>query len=212
VPEVFTDDPLTTDRFDDALVYASRHHRRQLRKGGRIPYVAHLLAVASIVLEMETTEDEAIAALLHDVIEDGGGMAAHAEIAERFGADVARIVLANSDSTSGEASKAPWHERKSAYLASIAHERPDELRVSLADKLHNARSLVADHRRVGDELWSRFTTGSADDVRWYYAGLADAFGARADDLGPGGRAALQELRLAVADLSAGVGAGAAAGR
>jgi GTP pyrophosphokinase len=200
MPETFTDEPLTSDRFDEALVYASRHHRRQLRKGGRIPYVAHLLAVAAIVLEMETTEDEAIAGLLHDVIEDGGGMAAHAEITERFGADVARIVLANSDSTTGESAKAPWHERKREYLASIAHEQPDELRVSLADKLHNARSLAADHRAVGDELWSRFTTGSGDDVRWYYGGLADAFAARADDLGPGGRRALEELRRAVAEL------------
>jgi GTP pyrophosphokinase len=197
MPETFTDEPLTTERFDDALVYASRHHRRQLRKGGRIPYVAHLLAVAAIVLEMETTEDEAIAALLHDVIEDGGGMAAHAEITERFGPDVARIVLANSDSTTGDEVKAPWHERKRAYLASIAHERPDELRVSLADKLHNARSLVSDHRDVGDELWSRFTTGRAEDVRWYYRGLLDAFAARADELGPGGRRALAELRLTV---------------
>lgn len=200
MPETFTDDPLTTDRFDEALAYASRHHRRQLRKGGRTPYVAHLLAVAAIVLEMETTEDEAIAALLHDVIEDGGGMTAHAEITERFGADVARIVLANSDSTTGESDKAPWHERKREYLARIAHEQPDELRVSLADKLHNARSLAADHRLVGDTLWSRFTTGSGDDVRWYYGGLADAFAARADDLGPGGRRALDELRRAVAEL------------
>lgn len=200
MPETFTDEPLTSDRFDEALVYASRHHRRQLRKGGRIPYVAHLLAVAAIVLEMETTEDEAIAGLLHDVIEDGGGMAAHAEITERFGADVARIVLANSDSTTGDSAKAPWHERKREYLASIAHEQPDEMRVSLADKLHNARSLAADHRAVGDELWSRFTTGSGDDVRWYYGGLVDAFAARADDLGPGGRRALEELRRAVAEL------------
>lgn len=200
MPETFTDDPLTTERFDEALAYASRHHRRQLRKGGRVPYVAHLLAVASIVLEMETTEDEAIAGLLHDVIEDGGGMAAHAEITERFGADVARIVLANSDSTTGETDKAPWHDRKRAYLAAIAHERPDELRVSLADKLHNARSLVADHRVVGDELWARFTTGSAVDVRWYYRGLVDAFAARTDDLGPGGRRALDELRRAVDEL------------
>lgn len=200
MPETFTDDPLTTERFDAALAYASRHHRRQLRKGGSVPYVAHLLAVAAIVLEMETSEDEAIAALLHDVVEDGGGMAAHAEIAERFGADVARIVLANSDSTTGEADKAPWHERKRTYLDRLAHERPDELRVSLADKLHNARSLVADHRHLGDALWARFTTGSADDVRWYYRGLADAFSARADDLGDGGRRALDELRRTVDEL------------
>jgi GTP pyrophosphokinase len=200
VPESFTDDPLTGPRFEEALVYAARHHRRQLRKGGRIPYVAHLLAVAAIALEMETSEDEAIAAVLHDVIEDGGGMEAHAEITERFGADVARIVLANSDSVTGDADKAPWRERKLAYLASIAHEQPDELRVSLADKLHNTRSLVSDHRRLGDDLWSRFTTGNGDDVRWYHRELAVAFAARADDLGPGGRRALEELELAVAEL------------
>lgn len=200
MPEIFTDTPLTSERFDEALVYASRHHRRQLRKGSRIPYVAHLLAVAGIVLEMETTEDEAIAGLLHDVIEDGGGMAAHAVITERFGPDVARIVLANSDSTTGDEVKAPWHERKRQYLASIAHEQPDELRVSLADKLHNARSIAVDHRAIGDELWARFSTGSAEDVRWYYRGLAEAFAARAEDLGPGGRRALAELQRTVDEL------------
>jgi GTP pyrophosphokinase len=200
MPETFTDDPPTGPRFEEALVYAARHHRRQLRKGGRIPYVAHLLAVAAIVLEMESSEDEAIGALLHDVIEDGGGMRAHAEITERFGPDVARIVLANSDSTTGEDVKAPWRRRKEDYIAGVAHERPDELRVSLADKLHNARSLVFDHREVGDALWSRFSTGRAEDVRWYYRALLDAFTARADDLGPGGRRVLEEFRRTVAEL------------
>lgn len=205
MPETFTDTPLTTPRFDEALVYASVHHRRQLRKGTAIPYVAHLLAVAAIVLEMETTEDEAIGALLHDVIEDGGGMAAHAEITARFGPDVARIVLANSDSITGEDPKPPWRQRKQDYLDTIPAKAPDELRVSLADKLHNATAIARDHRRLGDALWSRFSTGSGDDVRWYCGSLLRAFSARADDLGAGGRRALGELRRAVSELGGDVG-------
>ena len=99
-------------RFEAALTYAIAHHREDKRKGTQIPYAAHLLSVAAIVLEMESSEDEAIAALLHDVIEDGGGPTAEAEIAEQFGPDVARIVRANSDSLSGESTKAPWRRRK----------------------------------------------------------------------------------------------------
>jgi GTP pyrophosphokinase len=200
MPESYTDRPLLTSRFDEALAYASEHHRRQLRKGTRIPYLAHLLGVAGIVLEMETTEDEAIGGLLHDVIEDGGGMAAHAEIARRFGPDVARIVLANSDSTDGAGGRGPWHGRKQAYVDSIARKAPDELRVSLADKLHNARSIAMDHRQVGEELWTRFSTGSGDDVRWYYRALLDAFAARRDDLGLGGLRTLEELERTVDEL------------
>src|SRR3954452_15543668 len=97
VPEAYTDTPLLTARFDEALHYATRHHARQLRKGTPVPYAAHLLAVASLVLEMHGDEDEAIGALLHDVVEDGGGRTALAEIEAAFGADVARIVLDNSD-------------------------------------------------------------------------------------------------------------------
>ena len=98
MPESFTDTPLLTERFDAALHYATRHHARQLRKGTPVPYTAHLLAVASLVLEMHGDEDEAIGGLLHDVVEDGGGSAALAEIEERFGPAVAAMVLANSDS------------------------------------------------------------------------------------------------------------------
>jgi GTP pyrophosphokinase len=200
MPETYTDHPRLTARFDEALLYATAHHRRQLRKGTTIPYAAHLLAVASIVLEMEASEDEAIGALLHDVVEDGGGMTALHEIEERFGPDVARIVLANSDSTSGEGPKGPWRRRKEDYVAAIAHKAPDELRVSLADKLHNARSIAMDHRQVGEELWSRFATGSGADVRWYYRALLEAFTARREDLGDGGLRALEELGRTVDEL------------
>src|SRR3954468_19013131 len=115
--ESFTDTPLLSARFDQALHYATRHHARQLRKGTPIPYAAHLLAAASLVLEMHGDEDEAIGALLHDVVEDGGGARALREISDGFGDSVAAIVLDNSDSVAGEGEPKPrWYERKRAYL------------------------------------------------------------------------------------------------
>ncbi|MGE4428321.1 MAG: HD domain-containing protein [Solirubrobacteraceae bacterium] len=192
--------PPLTDRFDQALMYASAHHRDDVRKGTGIPYLSHLLAVAGLVMEMETGEDEAIAALLHDVVEDGGGLDALEEIREVWGDEVARIVLANSDSTVKDGPKAPWRERKVAYLDAIAHKQPDELRVSLADKLHNARSIGRDHAVLGDALWDRFTTGSGDDQRWYYGALLEAFRARQADLGPGAGPALDALEQAIGEF------------
>src|SRR3954470_14766696 len=120
MPESFTDTPLLTGRFDTALHFATHHHARQLRKGTPVPYTAHLLAAASLVLEMHGDEDEAIGALLHDVVEDGGGSAALAQIEEAFGAAVARIVLDNSDSVDEGEHKGPWWERKQAYVAAFA--------------------------------------------------------------------------------------------
>ena len=196
--ESFTDQPILTERFERGLRFALDHHRRQLRKGTDVPYFAHLMAVASLVLEMGAGEDEAVAALLHDVVEDGGGPPALERIRTEFGEDVARIVAANSDSDSDV--KPPWRERKEAYVTSIAHKRPDELRVSLADKLHNARSILTDHRQLGDALWARFKAGEGESVRWYYRSLAQAFRARADDLGPGAAGALAELELIIAEL------------
>jgi len=196
MPESTTDTPLLTARFDEALLYATAHHRRQLRKGTHVPYAAHLLAVSSLVLEMGGTETEAIGGLLHDVIEDGGGPAAEAEIRGRFGDDVARIVVANSDTDADP--KPPWRERKEAYIAAIAHKQADELRVSLADKLHNARAILLDFRTIGDELWSRFNKDA--DALWYYRALTDAFQARTDVLGDGANVALGELRRTVDEL------------
>ena len=189
-------------RFEEALGYAIGHHRGDRRKGTAIPYAAHLLAVASLVLEMESAEDEAIAALLHDVVEDGGGEEAEAEIRARFGDDVARIVRANSDTVTDP--KPPWRQRKEDYITGIAGKAPDELRVSIADKLHNARSILSDHRRHGEQLWGRFA-GGREGTLWYYRALLGAFEARRAELGPGGGHALDELRAVIAELDRRVG-------
>ncbi len=191
MPETYTDTPLLTEAFDRALLLASDHHRRQLRKGTQVPYIAHLLAVTSLTLEMGGSETEAIGALLHDAVEDGGGPPMLERIRSEFGADAARIVEANSDSDSEP--KPPWGERKRAYIAAIAHKQPDELRVSLADKLHNARSILIDYRTYGEDLWTRFRTGSGPAVRWYYRELYAAFDAQRAKLGEQAVPALEEL-------------------
>jgi (p)ppGpp synthase/HD superfamily hydrolase len=198
VPEFFTDTPLLTERFDEALRYATAHHAQQLRKGTPIPYAAHLLAAASLVLEMHGGEDEAIGALLHDAVEDGGGAPMLARIRSQFGDDVARIVAANTDAYVEP--KPPWRQRKEDYVASIAGKRPDELRVSLADKLHNARAILLDFRTRGDVLWDRFKAGEGASVRWYYRALHEAFAARRSDLGTGAAPALDELGRTVAEI------------
>src|SRR4051794_3209701 len=198
MPESFTNTPLLTERFDRALAYASEHHRRQLRKGTEIPYVSHLLAVTAIVLEMGGNEDEAIGALLHDVVEDGGGPAARAHIAEQFGEGVALIVDANTDTD--EQPKPPWKQRKTAYIESMAQKDPSALRVSLADKVHNASAITRDYRTHGEALWDRFRAGAGAEVRWYYRALADAFEQRRDDLGPHAAGALAELRRLVTEM------------
>ena len=186
-----------TDRFDEALTHAREHHVDDYRKGTDIPYVSHLLGVCSLVLDMEGSEDEAIAALLHDVIEDGGGVAAEVVIRERFGDDVARIVRACSDTDVQP--KPPWHARKQAYIDAIAHKRPDELRVSLADKIHNARAILLDLRTHGDELWTRFSVGREQQL-WYYGALADQFTARRADMGEPAAPAVDELQRLVAEI------------
>lgn len=197
--ESYTDSPLLTADFDRALLLATSHHRRQLRKGGAgTPYVAHLLAVTSLVLEMGGSEDEAIGALLHDAVEDGGGPEMLERIRAEFGSDVARIVQANSDTD--EDPKPPWAQRKRDYIAAVATKAPDELRVSLADKLHNARSILIDFRTFGDELWKRFKPGTGEPVRSYYRELYDAFSARAADMGPQARPLLDELGRTLDEL------------
>ncbi len=170
--------PYTT-RFDDALVFASDLHRHQTRKGTDIPYVTHLLAVAALVGTHGGTEDQVIGGLLHDAIED---CIAHvpdvrARIDERFGPDVLAIVEACTDADTDP--KPPWRARKEAYLAHLRQANRDApfLLVSLADKVHNARSIVADLRTVGDALWDRFNAGR-DGSLWYYASLAETFGTR----------------------------------
>lgn len=208
MPESYTDSPFLTGRFDDALAYAVAHHATQLRKGTPVPYVAHLLAVASLVLEMHGDEDEAIGALLHDVVEDGGGAVALAEITERFGSAVADIVLANSDRVDGGSDdedaepRAGWYHRKVAYVRSFPDKTPAALRVSLADKLHNARSILLDYRTHGDDLWARFKQGQGLATRVYYRELAIAFEAEQHRVGAAAEPYVQELRRVVDAITA----------
>ena len=183
---------MLTPRFEEALVYASRLHARQTRKGSRTPYVSHLMAVAGLTLEYGGTEDEAIAALLHDAVEDQGGEETRAEILGRFGPVVAEIVDGCTDMDTGEP---PWRDRKEAYIRRLrGAPRPVQL-VSACDKMHNARSLVMDYRRLGEALWSRFH-GGRDGTLWYYRAVVDA-------LRPGCvTAPVQELDRVVTELEA----------
>lgn len=144
-------------RFDEALIFASRLHAKQVRKGSGIPYISHLLAVTALVLEHGGGEDEAIAALLHDAIEDQGGDATRQEIRRRFGEVVVEIVNGCTDTDSTP--KPPWRERKEAYIAHLPTATSSILLVSAADKLHNVRSILNDYRVVGEEIWQRFKAG-----------------------------------------------------
>ncbi|HEY1475014.1 MAG TPA: HD domain-containing protein [Pseudolabrys sp.] len=168
-----------TDRFDRALLYATHVHGGQVRKGTSIPYVAHLLAVAATVLEYGGDEDLAIAALLHDSVEDQGGEARLEDVRNRFGKRVAKVVEACSDSLADTAKgepKADWQKRKKAYLAHLETAHKDVLRVSLADKVHNARAILRDLRKpdIGEAIWSRFSQPKKKTL-WYYRGLAERF-------------------------------------
>jgi (p)ppGpp synthase/HD superfamily hydrolase len=164
--------PLLGERFDRALRHATKLHAAQTRKGTTIPYVAHLLSVAAIVLEDGGDEDEAIAALLHDAVEDQGGRPTLDEIRRQFGDRVAEIVEGCSDTD--VVPKPPWRDRKELYIQHIRTARPEVLRVSAADKLHNARAILADFRRHGDALWPRFS-GAREGTLWYYRTLITAY-------------------------------------
>jgi len=161
-----------SSRFEEALILATRLHTNQVRKGARIPYVAHLLAVTALVLEDGGDEYQAIAALLHDAVEDQGGIETLDEIRKHFGERVAHIVEGCSDSF--ESPKPPWKERKVNYLRHQREADIDVMRVSLADKLHNARSILRDLQQHGDVIWERFK-GGKDGTLWYYRSLVDVF-------------------------------------
>ena len=164
--------PMLGDRFVEAVRYAAKAHAGQMRKGTSVPYLGHLLGVASIVLDAGGDEDEAIAALLHDAAEDAGGRDRLDEIRARFGDKVARIVEACTDSW--ETPKQPWIDRKRAYVEHAGHLQPDELRVSAADKVHNTYAILRDVRLHGDMVWERFNAPAAD-VLWYYEALVRAY-------------------------------------
>ena len=160
------------EKFEDALTYAARLHKDQTRKGTGTPYVTHLLAVAAIVGENGGTEDETVAALLHDAPEDRGGKERLEDIRARFGDTVAKIVDGCTDTY--EDPKPAWQPRKEAYVKHLATAPASVRLVSAADKLHNARSILADLRSLGDELWDRFT-GRKDGTLWYYRALVEAY-------------------------------------
>lgn len=163
-----------TDRFADALAFAERLHRSQTRKGNDIPYVAHLLAVCATVLEWGGSEDTAIAALLHDAVEDQGGLETLIAIEARYGPRVAEIVAACTDSASPDPeAKAPWEDRKGKHIAKLSEASADVALVTAADKLHNLTAMIRDVRRDGPATLSRFNA-PPERLLWYFASIATA--------------------------------------
>jgi len=183
---------MLTQRFEAAARFAAEIHRSQFRKGTKIPYIGHLLAVAALVIEDGGSEDEAIAALLHDSIEDqgqhypGGRAALRTYIHEQFGLEVAAIVEACTDDEGfakelaaiSAGDRECWLERKRKYAASIAYKDSKVLRVTAADKVHNVESILDSHAAIGSEVWSRFRTKSRQDQIDVYGALSIAIDAR----------------------------------
>jgi (p)ppGpp synthase/HD superfamily hydrolase len=164
--------PVLGARFREALVFASQLHAHQVRKASQTPYISHLLSAAAIVIQFGGNEDEAIAALLHDAIEDQGGNHTRQKIRGLFGDRVVEIVNGCTDSDTDP--KPPWQERKIVYLNHLRSTSPSIRLVVAADKLHNARSILIDYRTLGDELWQRFT-GKKEGTLWYYNSIAEVF-------------------------------------
>ena len=177
MPANYFDNGGSTKRFEKALSLATKLHAQQTRKNTTTPYLAHLLGVASLVMEDGGEEDEAIAALLHDAVEDQGGLLILEDIRSIFGENVANIVMGCTDAVSEP--KPPWRARKEEYLQHLREAPEAVLRVSLADKLHNARCILSDLRYGGDDIWRRFNGGKVGTL-WYYHSLAAIFKVRTD--------------------------------
>jgi (p)ppGpp synthase/HD superfamily hydrolase len=184
-----------SDRFDRALAYAAALHREQARKGTNVPYVSHLLAVAGLVLEQGGTEDQAIAALLHDAIEDQGGAATGEAIRTRFGDGVYALVQGCTDTELDP--KPPWRPRKEAYLARVRGAEASVKLISAADKVHNARTILLDYRDLGDAVWERFHGGKQGTL-WYHRELVSAL--RDGEQTEGLRRLVDELERVVGEL------------
>jgi len=180
-------------RFLRAFHFAAEKHAGQTRKASAIPYIAHLMGVASLVLEFGGDEDMAIAALLHDVVEDCGGTPMLKEVRRRFGSRVANIVEGCTDSFTDP--KPPWRERKESYLRHLKAADVETRLVSAADKLNNVRSILSDYRDVGESIWERFN-GGREGTLWYYAALLREFSRRKPNR------LIRELELAVRELEA----------
>jgi (p)ppGpp synthase/HD superfamily hydrolase len=191
-----------SSRFETALAFSARLHGSQIRKVSGVPYISHLLAVTAVAIEHGATEDEAIAALLHDAVEDQGGEPTEQVIRRMFGNAVGDIVHGCSDSfTDSGHEKSPWQERKEKYIADLRHASASIRLISAADKLHNARSVLADYHKMGEKLWTNFK-GGREGTLWYYRSLTDIF----MELGPKGLA--EELDSVVRELERVTSAGA----
>ncbi len=188
--------PCYSPRLDEALALVADAFRHKIRKGSGIPYLTHLLQVMVLVAEHGGDEDQMVAALLHDYLEDIEGADA-AQIEEQFGSRVTRFVEDLSDSVT--LPKPPWKERKDKYIAHLRLASGDLKLISSADKLHNARSIHRDYRAIGEKIWDRFTA-SREQTLWYYRSIVDALANDWD------HAILVELRGEVQDLHRSVGA------
>jgi (p)ppGpp synthase/HD superfamily hydrolase len=173
-----------------AFRYASEKHDGQARKQTLVPYLSHLMAVASLVLEAGGDEEMAIAALLHDVVEDCGGMPRLREVRKLFGGRVAKIVEGCTDSFGDP--KAEWKQRKNDYLEHVKHADTETRLVSAADKLHNVRTILTDYRQDGENIWTRFS-GKKEGTLWYYRALSDEFQRSSNRLS-------RELAIVVSEL------------
>src|ERR1700730_11484619 len=188
--------PKLGPRLQRAFHYAAEKHAGQTRKQTAVPYLSHLLAVASLVLETGGDEDMAIAALLHDVVEDCGGMPRLREVRKQFGSRVAKIVEGCTDAY--VVPKPEWLERKKNYLREVKHADAETRLVSAADKLHNVRTILADYRRDGESVWKR-VSGKKESTLWYYRALRDEYRRRHPNR------STRELEIAVAELERAVG-------
>ena len=184
--------PHLSPRFHEAFLLAAEKHAAQTRRKTSIPYISHLMSVAALVLEAGGDEDQTIAALLHDVVEDCGGEPMLAEVRHRFGDRVARIVEGCTDTYT--VPKPPWKQRKLDYLAHLAHADDDTRLVSAADKLHNVRTILTDYRLHGDPVFDRFA-GGRDGTLWYYRAILDVLRDRPNRL-------VAELERVVLELEA----------
>lgn len=198
-----------TARLTEAFDYAAGHFGGKLRGNTGVPAIAHAMAVAALVLNVGGQEDEAIAALLHDVVEDGGGAEALAQLERRFGSHVAGLVLACTDEV--EPSGRPWRELKRDYLVRLSSAPVEALRISLADKADNTRTLLRAYELRGDALFSEHQGGSRETVLWYYEALLQAFQARRAELGGDCEPLLAELGRVIAVLRAASAANSTAG-
>lgn len=167
-----TDEPniVYSDRLAEAFAYSLELHRKQARKGSGVPYFTHLMGVASLVGEHGGSEDQVIAALLHDAVEDQGGQKTLETIRERFGDRVAGYVAGCTDAD--EQPKPPWRERKEAYVGHLQDLSPENRLIVASDKLHNLRSILQDYHEVGAAVWDRFKPDQEETV-WYYRSVLE---------------------------------------